>query len=57
MAGIFSTEKKWFVTSDDKLIGIILQDKVDKDWSYLILGLESDNAYRAIEVKSFFKLC
>ncbi|GAB2613560.1 restriction endonuclease [Belliella aquatica] len=51
MAGIISTEKKWFVTSDDKLIGIVLQDNIDKDWSYLILGLESDNAYRAIEVK------
>ncbi len=51
MAGIISTEKKWFITSDDKLIGIVLQDNIDKDWSYLILGLESDNTYRAIEVK------
>jgi len=51
MAGIISTEKKWFVTGDDKLIGIVLQDNIDKDWSYLILGLESDNAYRAIEIK------
>ncbi len=51
MAAIFSTEKKWFVTNDDKLIGIILQDNIDKDWSYVILGLESDNAYRAIEIK------
>lgn len=51
MAGIFATEKKWFVTSDEKLIGIVLQDNIDKDWSYLILGLESDDSYRAIEVK------
>lgn len=51
MAGIISTEKKWFVTFDNKLVGIVLQDKIDKDWSYIILGLESDNSYRAIEVK------
>jgi HJR/Mrr/RecB family endonuclease len=51
MAVAFATEKKWFVSTDEKLIGIILQDNFDKDWSYLILALESDNAYRAIEVK------
>lgn len=51
MAGIISTEKKWFVSDDEKLIGIVLQDNIDNDWSYLILALESDNAYRAIEVK------
>lgn len=51
MAGAFATEKNWFVSKDEKLIGVVLQDNIDKDWSYLILGLESDNAYRAIEVK------
>lgn len=51
MVGAFATEKRWFVSNDDKLIGILLQDNIDKDWSYLVLALESDNAYRAIDVK------
>ncbi|HRP37637.1 MAG TPA: restriction endonuclease, partial [Candidatus Dojkabacteria bacterium] len=50
MAEIFSTEKKWYVTNDNKLIGIVLQDNIDKDWSSLILALESDGVYRAIDV-------
>lgn len=55
MASLFSSEKKWFVSNDKKLIGIVLQDNIDKDWAFLILGLDSDNAYRAIEVKVSLK--
>lgn len=51
MASAFATERKWFVSSDKKLLGIVLQDNIDKDWSYIILALESDNRYRAIDVK------
>lgn len=50
-ASLFGTEKKWFVENDDRFLGIIIQDNYDKDWSYVILALESDDSYRAIEVK------
>jgi HJR/Mrr/RecB family endonuclease len=52
LARIFATEKKWYVSSDNKLIGIVLEDNIDKDWTYIILALESDNVYRAIDVKA-----
>jgi|5_EtaG_2_1085323.scaffolds.fasta_scaffold00148_26 HJR/Mrr/RecB family endonuclease len=49
--GIFATEEQWFANSDNKLLGIVLKDKIDKDWSYVILGIDEHETYRAIDVK------
>ena len=48
---VFATERKWFINFDKNLLGIILEDKVDKDWTYLVLGKESDGFFRAIDVE------
>lgn len=47
---VFATERKWFINSEKNLIGVLLEDKIDKDWAYVILGLESDGFFRAIDV-------
>ncbi|WP_417355370.1 restriction endonuclease [Flavobacterium sp.] len=49
--GIFASEEQWFADSENKILGIILKDKIDKDWSYVILGIDEDDTYRAIDVK------
>lgn len=49
--GIFATEKQWFADTENKVLGIVLQDNIDKDWSYVILGIDEENIYRAIDVK------
>lgn len=34
------------------MLGTAIQDKIDKDWSYVILALDADGLYRAIEVNA-----
>ncbi|MFN6350493.1 MAG: restriction endonuclease [Chitinophagales bacterium] len=51
MANLFAEEKKWFLSTDEKLLGILLEDKIDKDWTYIVLSQDEDEAYRAIDVK------
>jgi hypothetical protein len=33
---VFATERKWFVNSDKNLLGILLEDKIDKDWCLVL---------------------
>lgn len=47
----FAKEKEWFTSEDDKILGLILKDNIDNDWSYVILGLDETDTYRAIDVK------
>lgn len=49
--GFFATEKQWFADTENKILGIVLEDKIDKDWSYVILGIDEEETYRAIDVK------
>jgi HJR/Mrr/RecB family endonuclease len=49
-ADIFATETGWFANDDNSLLGLTLLDKIDKDCGYIILGLDEDEAYRALEV-------
>lgn len=41
-----ATEKYWFADDDQKIIGTVLLDKIDNDWSYVIMILEEDGEYR-----------
>lgn len=49
--GLFATEEQWFADAENKVLGIVLKDKIDKDWSYVILGIDERETYRAIDVK------
>ena len=49
--GFFATEKQWFADTENKILGILLEDKIDKDWSYVILGIDEEETYRAMDVK------
>jgi restriction endonuclease Mrr len=48
----FATERKWFVNADKTLLGVVLEDKIDKDWGYVVLSLEDDGFYRVIDVNT-----
>ena len=50
-SGFLTTEKRWYVEKNHNILGIILLDNIDNDWSYVILAIESGNSYSAIEVK------
>lgn len=48
-------EKYWYADDNSNIIATILQDNFDKDWSYVILGKDEDNEYRAIYVEVSFE--
>ncbi len=43
---MLAEEVYWAVDDDAKLLGTVLIDKIDKDWSYVVLALEDDGYYR-----------
>ena len=48
-------EVEWFSTKDKSLIATIVQDKVDHDFGFSILGRDLDNLFRCIKVEVSFK--
>ena len=52
LASAIGEEIKWFQDDENNLLGTVIQDKIDKDWSYVILALDADRLYRAIEVNA-----
>jgi HJR/Mrr/RecB family endonuclease len=48
---MLAEEISWFADDEAKLLGTVLIDKIDKDWSYIILALESDGVYRYADGK------
>lgn len=44
-------ERKWYAHEEANLLGIVLEDNFDKDWSFLVLALDPDGWYRAIDVR------
>jgi len=51
-ASLFGEEVEWFEEAEFNLLGLILKDKIDKDWVYVILAKQSNSEYRAIEVEA-----
>lgn len=44
-------ETRWFSEDEANIIGTILIDKIDKDWSYVIMAKEDDGEYRFADGK------
>lgn len=40
------TERMWFSMDEANLIGTVLFDNIDKDWSFVIMALEEDGEFR-----------
>lgn len=41
-----ATEISWYSDDQENILGAILIDNIDKDWSYVIMSLEEDEEYR-----------
>lgn len=52
LASLFGIERSWFADDENNLIGIVLEDRIDKDWAFVVLALHEDGLYRAISVNS-----
>lgn len=42
-------ETEWYSAPDKNLLGIVIQDRIDEDWVYVILGPDEQGKFRAIE--------
>jgi len=51
-AELFGTEKIWLEEKENNLLATIIKDKTDGDWTFIILAMDSDGEYRAIEVEA-----
>lgn len=54
MAFVLGEEKKWFIDEGKNLLGLVILDKIDKDWSFVILAKDEDNQFRAVDVATSF---
>ena len=49
-AQIISTEKSWYADSDRNILGTVILDHIDKDWTYIVLGRHEDGLFRCIDL-------
>ncbi|URC11546.1 restriction endonuclease [Flavobacterium sp. B183] len=49
---LLGEEVAWFSETDASLIALLLKDKIDKDYAYVILSNEEGDEYRAMEVEA-----
>lgn len=45
-------EVEWFATGDERLLGVLVRDRTDNDWGWIILGHDERLRFRAIDVNS-----
>lgn len=48
---VFATEIEWFKDNENRILGVLLKDKIDDDFSYVIFASEVNNTFRAVDVK------
>lgn len=46
---LFIKELAWFATADERLIGVITEDRHDRDFGWVLLGRDERLRYRAID--------
>jgi hypothetical protein len=48
-AKVFTQEREWYADTKENVLGVVLLDKVDNDWSYVVLGRDEVARFRAID--------
>ena len=46
------TEEGWFMDETESFLGVVVQDKADQDWGYIILARDEHFQFRAIKAAS-----
>jgi hypothetical protein len=49
---MLADEQEWYADDFGNVLGSVIRDKVDDDWSYVILGRDERGRFRAIDVDS-----
>lgn len=54
-AKLISEEREWYSDNDENVLGVIIFDKPDEDWLYVILGRDEVARFRAIDQEINYK--
>ena len=44
-------EVMWYATSDDRVLGVVIRDRVDNDFGWVVLTRDT-NVFRAVDVQT-----
>lgn len=50
MVTAITVEREWFADETETVIGTVLFDRIDGDWSWVALGRDQKGKFRAIDV-------
>ncbi len=48
MSIAIADEKEWYVDEAENVLGIVIRDKIDDDWTYVVLGRDTDGKFKWI---------
>lgn len=54
-AKLVSEEREWYSDDNENVLGVVIFDKPDEDWVYVILGRDEVSRFRAIDQEINFK--
>lgn len=55
LAALVGDEKEWYADRRGNVIGVIILDRIDKDWSYVVLGRDQHGKFRTINAEVSFE--
>lgn len=55
LTALFGEEKEWYAARRGNAIGVLILDKIDRDWAYVILGRDQRGKFRAIDSQVSFE--
>ena len=53
-ANVLLEEHEWYADDDLVNLGVLFQDRVDKDWAYVVLHPDADSKFEPVELESSF---
>lgn len=55
LGALIGEEKEWYADRRRNVIGVLILDRIDRDWSYVILGRDAHGRFRAIDAQVSFE--
>ena len=52
MAKAIGEEVKWFGDTARNLLGVVIRDRTDNDWGYVVLRRDERETFRAVELET-----
>jgi hypothetical protein len=50
---VFARELEWYFTKDERVLAVLIQDRIDEDFGGIVLGRDARKRFRAVDVTPF----